>query len=47
VNRAVHRFSLWVGSADFGTHVEADRLPPIDVLMVWHAYMLVSCRWPW
>jgi hypothetical protein len=42
VNRAVHRFNLWAQTTSIMVHVDSDSLPPIDVLMVWHAYMLVS-----
>ncbi|KAG5642977.1 hypothetical protein DXG03_001825 [Asterophora parasitica] len=42
VGRAVERFSLWCGSLPYGATDKPaiDFLPPLDVLMVWHAYML-------
>lgn len=42
--RAVHRFSSWVAQVrplTAGT-IPSDQLPPLDVLMVWHSYLLVS-----
>ncbi|KAG6836228.1 hypothetical protein H0H93_010072, partial [Arthromyces matolae] len=46
VAQAVERFSIW---CDILTHTDSTRpavdiLPPADVLMVWHAYML-NPRW--
>ncbi|TFK20550.1 hypothetical protein FA15DRAFT_720164, partial [Coprinopsis marcescibilis] len=46
VNMAVERFDRWVRalkSIDDSIPIE-DVLPPIDVLMVWHSYML-NPRW--
>ncbi|KAH7101533.1 hypothetical protein BKA62DRAFT_770548 [Auriculariales sp. MPI-PUGE-AT-0066] len=36
--RAVHRFQLWIESVQ--ELPQAGYLPPLDVLMVWHSYML-------
>ncbi|KAG5636119.1 hypothetical protein H0H81_009051 [Sphagnurus paluster] len=42
VGLAVERFSLWCGSLTSGDSrkTAVEFLPPVDVLMVWHAYML-------
>ncbi|KAG9034217.1 hypothetical protein FRB95_013498 [Tulasnella sp. JGI-2019a] len=51
LERAVHRFFLWVtriigdhSTEDSPTqvprHMAEDRCPPLDVMMVWHTYML-------
>lgn len=37
--RAVHRFERWIKTVH--ALPEERSLPPLDVLMVWHAYMLV------
>lgn len=45
IARAVYRFHQWASSIwpeSDGT-IQDDAVPPIDVLMVWHSYMLVSC----
>jgi hypothetical protein len=45
--RAVYRFGLWLDvvkpvlSPNDGPTVGEMKLPPLDVLMVWHSYMLV------
>ena len=44
LSRAVHRFHRWVIKVQptpEGT-LSRDSIPPIDVLMVWHSYSLVS-----
>lgn len=42
--RAVYRFHKWAGFIRITTQgtVPTDYMPPLDVLMVWHSYMLVS-----
>jgi hypothetical protein len=43
VNRAVHRFFAWT-SVEWNMSLpglHADVMPPLDVLMVWHTYLLV------
>ncbi|KAF9465390.1 hypothetical protein BDZ94DRAFT_1160104 [Collybia nuda] len=48
VGLAVERFTLWCLSINHdNTHGKSiiDILPPIDVIMVWHAYMLNPARW--
>lgn len=37
--RAVHRFERWITGSPGPTR-ESGALPPLDVLMVWHSYML-------
>ena len=38
--RAVHRFELWVRSLPAAAITSWKVLPPIDVLLVWHTYLL-------
>jgi hypothetical protein len=43
--RAVHRFELWalnIAGANGSSTLTVNELPPMDVAMVWHTYMLVS-----
>jgi hypothetical protein len=44
VNRAVYRFYAW--SSGYWNYdqpgLSEDVMPPLDVIMVWHAYLLVS-----
>lgn len=51
--RAVHRFKLWVdkvvefeslSAPSLGSdgHLVEEMIPPLDVLMIWHSYLLVS-----
>lgn len=41
--RAVYRFHRWSTTLPRGlTAIEDDNLPPLDVLMVWHSYLLVG-----
>lgn len=45
VNRAVHRFYKWLNSPSREGVIPAsseETMPPLDVLMVWHSYLLVS-----
>ena len=44
--RAVHRFELWIRSLPAAAITVWKVLPPIDVLLVWHTYLLAS-RGPW
>ncbi|KAG6849697.1 hypothetical protein H0H93_006205 [Arthromyces matolae] len=46
VAMAVERFSIWCGTlkGDDSRRSAAELLPPLDVIMVWHAYML-NPRW--
>lgn len=43
VNRAVHRFYIWASaswSQDY-PGLNETLIPPLDVIMVWHSYLLV------
>ncbi|KAJ8597620.1 hypothetical protein M405DRAFT_724080 [Rhizopogon salebrosus TDB-379] len=41
VSLAVERFERWCGpGAITSTNIQSYRLPPVDVVMVWHAYLL-------
>lgn len=43
LSRAVYRFHKWATTLPSGlAAIDNDNLPPIDVLMVWHSYLLVS-----
>jgi hypothetical protein len=44
VNRAVHRFFAWTSAKwDMSSRgLDPDSMPPLDVTMVWHTYLLVS-----
>ncbi|EGG09738.1 uncharacterized protein MELLADRAFT_95202 [Melampsora larici-populina 98AG31] len=43
LHMAIFRFELWIGRLQPIT-IDLDTIPPLDVLMVWHAYCLGS-RW--
>ena len=44
VNRAVHRFDKWASSAwtQSSPGLNETDIPPLDIIMVWHSYLLVS-----
>lgn len=47
LHKAIWRFQLWLTKVVGNTIVDHgklgnDEIPPFDVLMVWHAYLLVS-----
>jgi hypothetical protein len=42
VKLSVARFLLWIGNAKFKVHQAAI---PIDILMVWHAFMLNTAEY--
>lgn len=42
VSRAVYRFNEYMCNRESDFHMEKEEhLPPLDVIMVWHAYLLV------
>lgn len=42
LRRAVTRFGIWLNTRNNQADLSAlDQIPPLDVLMVWHAYMLL------
>jgi hypothetical protein len=44
IKHAVQRFGVWLRSLDTSAYIpplQREHIPPLDVLMVWHAYMLV------
>ncbi|KAF7311217.1 FAD dependent oxidoreductase [Mycena kentingensis (nom. inval.)] len=45
VGLAVERFEKWAVALDVGEKELVDVLPPIDVLLVWHAYLLNPGRY--
>jgi len=44
VNRAVRRFYKWTSSSwvPVSPRLSEEIMPPLDVIMVWHSYLLVS-----
>lgn len=47
VNRAVYRFYRWVKSLKDPLPQHLDHMPPLDVVMVWHTYLLVRYHFTW
>lgn len=40
IQNAVHRFRMWLDYLTVSPSPEKEPIPPLDVLMIWHAYML-------
>lgn len=40
IRNAVQRFRMWLGYLTVSPSPEKEPIPPLDVLMIWHAYML-------